>query len=280
MSSPPFFGLRLLGNHFHLRSFLAGMFLAGGLVVADAADSADTNNPAGQYVLARRYARGDGVPQDFNRAAEWCRKAADQGDELAQYTLGNIYSIGRGLPKDMAQATHWWRKAADQNLPQAQDALGQHFFWSEASGTNSTPQPTNYIEAAKWLRKAAEQGLAAPMNNLAYLYDHGFGVAPDLAEAAKWYRTAAELGNARAQGNYGLMCEDGRGARRDPIEAYKWFKLSADQRDSIGVRYARQYVEKELLTPQEFAEANRRIATFRERANRSRPTACAESLDP
>jgi TPR repeat protein len=65
------------------------------------------------------------------------------------------------------------------------------------------------------------------------------------------------------------MCQDGRGAAKDTVEAYKWFKLSADQGDAIGVRYAREYVEKALLTPEEFTEANRRIAEFRAHPKRS-----------
>src|SRR5690348_10181325 len=96
MSSPRL--LFLLGIRVHLCSFVVGLFFGCGLIVADAADSPGTSNPTDQYLIARRYARGDGVPRDFNRAAEWCRKAADQDDALAQYTLGNIYSIGRGLP--------------------------------------------------------------------------------------------------------------------------------------------------------------------------------------
>ncbi len=285
-------------------SLVVGLLIICWFGVSSGADAV-TNNPTAKYVLAKRYARGDGLPQDyalaaelmrqaagqglaaaqndlgalyarglgvrrdFKEAAEWYRKAAEQGDALAQFSMGNIYSTGRGVPRDIDQAIQWWRKSAKQNQAQAENALGQHFFWTEATGTNLTPQPTNYVEAANWLRRAAEHGHVGAMNNLAYLYDHGFGVVADVSEAAKWYRTAAESGSAKAQGNYGLMCQDGRGAKKDPIEAYKWFKLSADLGDAIGVRYAREYVEKALLTAEEFAEATRRIAEFRTHAENS-----------
>jgi uncharacterized protein len=33
------------------------------------------------------YAKGEGVDQDFSKAAFWFQKAADQGNESAQYNL-------------------------------------------------------------------------------------------------------------------------------------------------------------------------------------------------
>src|SRR5574338_204588 len=45
----------------------------------------------GQSNLGLMYAKGQGVPQDFNEAVTWFRKAADQGDAGGQYDLGIAY---------------------------------------------------------------------------------------------------------------------------------------------------------------------------------------------
>ena len=40
------------------------------------------------------YDEGDGVPQDFEEAAKWYRKAAEQGNAKAQCSLGLMYASG------------------------------------------------------------------------------------------------------------------------------------------------------------------------------------------
>src|SRR5260370_22296592 len=87
--------------------FLAKSYARGNGVGQDYAKAAEYSLKAAeqghalaQNDLAAIYARGLGVKQDYEAAAAWYRKAAEQGDALAQYSLGHIYSIGRGVPKD------------------------------------------------------------------------------------------------------------------------------------------------------------------------------------
>ena len=47
-----------------------------------------------QYNLGIMYAEGQGVPQDYKKAAEWFTRAADQGEALAQTSLGVMYDKG------------------------------------------------------------------------------------------------------------------------------------------------------------------------------------------
>jgi hypothetical protein len=51
------------------------------------------------------YANGQGVPQDYAQAIEWCRKAAEQDGAGAQLNLGWMYATGQGVPLD--QAARW-----------------------------------------------------------------------------------------------------------------------------------------------------------------------------
>ena len=51
------------------------------------------NQEAGKaaYNLGEKYYFGQGVPQDYTKAAEWYRKAAEQGNAEAQAKLGYMY---------------------------------------------------------------------------------------------------------------------------------------------------------------------------------------------
>jgi len=85
-------------------------------VLADCLDAAERGNPIAQFVLGTRYEQGEGVAQDYERAAYWYRKAAAQGDLNAQYNLGVLYFEGKGMAQDYEQAAHWFRKAAEHGL--------------------------------------------------------------------------------------------------------------------------------------------------------------------
>ncbi len=68
--------------------------------------------------LARAYAKGRGVPQDYALAVQWWRKAADQGFARSQFALGELYAQGDGVPKDNVQA-HMWFSLAASHAPDA-----------------------------------------------------------------------------------------------------------------------------------------------------------------
>ncbi len=50
------------------------------------------------------YDKGQGVPQDFTKAAKWYRHAADQGHAAAQFNLDGMYDKGEGVPQDWVAA--------------------------------------------------------------------------------------------------------------------------------------------------------------------------------
>lgn len=66
--------------------------------------SADQGDAEAQISLAGAYFKGQGVPQDNQRAAAWLRQAAEQGNPKAQYNLGLFYKRGLGLRQDVAEA--------------------------------------------------------------------------------------------------------------------------------------------------------------------------------
>ena len=83
-------------------------------------------NADAQYNLGRKYANGEGVPQDDAEAVRWYRLAAEQGNAGAQYNLGVRYDTGRSVPQDHAEAVRWYRLSAEQGIAAAQLNLGGH----------------------------------------------------------------------------------------------------------------------------------------------------------
>ena len=63
----------------------------------------------------------EGVPQDYQEAMSWYRKAAEQGNASAQYNLGVSYANGQGVPQDYVQAHKWINLAASRTKENAED---------------------------------------------------------------------------------------------------------------------------------------------------------------
>ncbi len=60
------------------------------------------------------YNNGEGVVQDYAKAANWFRKAAEHGDAFSQMKLGAMYLQGRGVPQDYVQAHMWFNLGASR----------------------------------------------------------------------------------------------------------------------------------------------------------------------
>jgi uncharacterized protein len=60
-------------------------------------------------------ADGQGVPQDYEAAINWYRKAADQdgfAQKAARFFLGYMYETGKGVPQNYVLAHMWYNLAA------------------------------------------------------------------------------------------------------------------------------------------------------------------------
>ncbi|MFN8922466.1 MAG: tetratricopeptide repeat protein [Sphingobacteriia bacterium] len=84
-----------------------------------------------QFKLGEMYRYGEGVEQDWEKAAHWYRKAAEQGHAAAQFGLAGTYSTDVKKARSK-QAEHWYRKAAEQGHVGAQSALAALYEqWGE-----------------------------------------------------------------------------------------------------------------------------------------------------
>jgi TPR repeat protein len=144
------------------------------------------------FALGIRYAFGNGVPQDYGKAAEFFQKAASQGLPDAQYNLGALYERGLGVPKDPVRAVAWYRFAAKQSHAAAELSLGLAY-------ANGDGVAQDYGEAARWFRAAAGQGVVTAQYNLGALYADGRGVTRSAIEAYALFSMAADAGDSDAR---------------------------------------------------------------------------------
>lgn len=71
--------------------------------------------PDAQAILGRLYYIGMGVPQNYQAAHEWFKRAAAQGDGDALKTLGDMHAFSEGVPENFAISYMWYSLAASTN---------------------------------------------------------------------------------------------------------------------------------------------------------------------
>ena len=184
--------------------------------------AAEQGHAEAQYNLGLMYYRGKGVKQDYFKAIEWYQKAAAQGIADAQAYLAVMYYSGEGVQQDYFKAAELAKKVADQGYAEAQFCLGAMYY--AGKGVKQ-----DYTEARRWIEKAAEQGLADAQYFAGLMYASGKGVKQDYFKALEWYKKASEQGYAEAQYNLGTMYYTGKGVIRDYKKAKRWWRLAADQ---------------------------------------------------
>jgi predicted aspartyl protease len=76
-----------------------------------------------QWVIGRKFATGDGLPQDDVEAAKWYQLSSEQAYARAQFDLGKLYEDGRGVPQDHEEAKRLFELSAKQGFADALDKL-------------------------------------------------------------------------------------------------------------------------------------------------------------
>jgi TPR repeat protein len=169
--------------------------------------ASDEGNPIGSFNIGVMYDAGLGVDHSPVEAARWYAQAAEMGHGRAAYVLGLIYETGAGVPQDLAQANHYFRIAAELGIAAARD----HLDSSDKVHLRKAPEVDVSVQsfqvaqnaapaegsrgaeaAAQRFSRAADNGDPSAAYNLAYCYEKGIGVSPDLQQAYALYREAAE----------------------------------------------------------------------------------------
>ncbi len=66
---------------------------------------------------------GDGVPANPEKGAKLISIAAEEGSDVAMYYLGHLYAAGLGVEKDIPMALKWMKKANKKGFPVKKEFL-------------------------------------------------------------------------------------------------------------------------------------------------------------
>lgn len=165
---------------------------------------AELGQDVSQCNLANCYAKGEGVPQDFEQAVYWYRKAAEQGYAQAQTQLGIAYTEGHGVKKDIEMAKMWYERAAEKNDTIALCNLA--FIYQEEQ---------DFVKGFRYVKRAADLDCAEAIAALPYYYFNGIGTLrdPDMA-----YEMAQKAANRHHRQGYiwlGALNGQGIGIPKD-----------------------------------------------------------------
>ena len=164
-----------------------------------------------QMHLDWRYAFGQGVTQDIDKALIYYQLAAEQNNALAQTVLGIRYLNGDGVTQDIDKAHKWFTQAAALGNDVAKLNLA---FIYEGCCDNSDSTNTFYDpqQALTLFQQLAKQGDYLSQIRLAYIYYEGSYadmLPQDWQQAWYWFGRAASQGNKMAQYMQAKMYLDG-----------------------------------------------------------------------
>lgn len=91
--------------------------------LASEAFSSGAQNTESINSLATKYYMGNGVPQDYRKAAELFLISARRGNAIAQYNVGYMFQHGTGVQLDYFKAGVFCQAAADQGIEGAVQSL-------------------------------------------------------------------------------------------------------------------------------------------------------------
>jgi len=92
----------------------------------------------------------------------------------------------------------------------------------------------DYLKALEYFSKSAALGYNNAQNNLAWMYEKGLGVEPDLHKAMELYQEAANNGYVSAYCKIGEFYSNGKGVTPDPKKAFDNYMVAAEQKDGYA----------------------------------------------
>lgn len=211
----------VLKNIFVCALLVACLCACSGRTGGDDVD-ADTLNELGNENL-----KGQGVPQDIDKARAFYEEAASRGSAAAMHNLGNLYFNGQGVERDEERARAYYEQAASLGNVPSQNSLGD--MYALGAGV-----PRDYRKAFGWYEQAAKKddGYGQAMAGAAYL--KGEGVEQDYARARSWLEKAAQKGNQDASFRLGMIYGAGLGTARNYKKARDIFRKLADSGNALG----------------------------------------------
>lgn len=153
--------------------------------VTHATRAAEHGNAEAIRTLGFMYARGLGVTQNFDRAAELWRDALQRGDGYAAFDLASLHISGDVPLSSEEECENLLVLAARRGITMA----GAVLFTRLAKADRDA-------EALSWVVWTAERGYVRAMFAAGRWYRDGIGTTADPVEALRWFFTMFDHGSA------------------------------------------------------------------------------------
>lgn len=150
-----------------------------------------------------RCVKGVDVPQDIRKGVDLLQEAVDAGSSKAMVELGVLYMEGKVVERNIKKAVTLFEKAAkidpkSSNCFDEDDGVGDAQFHIGLCFESGTGKRVDYYQARQWYEKASERGHAGAANNIAILYDKGYGGQKCSTRAKKFFSLSASRGISSA----------------------------------------------------------------------------------
>jgi TPR repeat protein len=231
----------------------------------DIVSNAREGDAAAQLVMGKFYFETASIENNRRIAFEWITLSAKQGNMEAQFRLADLYILGQGTSKCFSDAYQWYTKAAIQGYKKALIRLHNLYhddIKMHCRGQIDANKPQHLAKPGRLQRfetvlnctigyytgqfkhyQSSKQGDCGVQLNLAFLYQHGYGVKKCIKWAFEYYTKAAEQGSTDAQYNLGYLFQ-----KLNYRQAFKWFTQSAQGGNIAAQRSLAYFYLKGLAT--------------------------------
>lgn len=187
----------------------------------------------GNYSIAIRYERGEGVEKDLQKAFEYYKLSADMGYEKAIFEIAICYKFGRGVEKNLQKTLEYYKISADIGNVVAECAVGECYQYGE--GCEKNPK-----KAFEYYKRAYEHGWYTAFNKYGWCLTNNFGTENDYDLAYKVFMEGDEKGIDDCTANVGWCYQNGRGVAKNMDKAKEYYKKAAD----MGNDWAKEQLNK------------------------------------
>lgn len=201
----------------------------------------DDEESWGCVELALLIAEGQGVEQDYVKAAELFQQGCNNGEPRGCYYLSALTMSGNGVDQDTELANELLLDACDQDVGEACYDLGV----LSISELPDNPSDTDEIEESlEPIARACELGFTLACADLATLYYTGGLADSDWDLAIYYFELACQGADIGSCNNLGYIYQQGLVEGKDESHAAELFLKACDEGDALGcANYAVLLVE-------------------------------------
>lgn len=200
--------------------------------IEDLYEQAKNNNSYVQYMLGKKYLKGDGVKQDGEYGVRWLFRAIKQNNNYAQYLLGKAILKGEylpmdnNLPLDIDSAVELLLKSSDQGNELASYTLGKAFVEGDLL-------PQDISAGFELLLKASEKNCVPAWYYLGKMFYKGIGVIKDIDTAIYYFEKSVKVNNTYAAYSLGKIYSS-EDEYIDMNKAIYYFRIAANDNNSFA----------------------------------------------